>query len=660
MSNVVEQEYVLKPDQYLVSRTDLRGVITNVNETFIVASGYSREELIGKAHNLVRHPDMPKAGFADMWATLKAGKSWVGLVKNRRKDGQYYWVRAAVSPVAENGQTTGYISVRVKPAPDEVDAAAALYAGLNAGDRRYALCQGRVLRNGTLGAIARRFDSSIVRINVALLLVLSMLVLASGMAIDGMRDTSQDLATMRSIIHQQSQLAEAKVLEVEVWQRLISAARDDSAIEELTTRARADLARADALWSNVSASAPALQQAFGAWRERVIARALRMADAGQRQSLMTLLTTVGITRSGELTAAISGIQEVEQQSMHDIKLRIDDEAQRRERGLLLLSAVAVVVAVLALVLVSRVLRRRLRAVANGMEAIAAGRLQERIDLNSGDEFAGLLCDLVTLRTRMGYAVDHEQEQRLATVRELDAAMGGVVTGLSASVAALRQASESQLGAAQRLTTGAQAVAAAASQMEATTREVADQTSGVSSLARQASSRAGEGKATIDQLAQAAQEATGMVRLIAGIAARTNLLALNASIEAARAGSAGRGFAVVAEEVKALASQAGVATTDIGGRIGAIQTHAAAAVTSFAAVNEDLTQLDAGAQSIAAAIEEQSATTAEIARNAEQAAQDAQGTNTSAAAVAETTAAVANQCDDLQGAMRRFTADASAN
>jgi len=96
----------------IISRTDLSGVITYANETFARISGYEVDELIGKPHNIVRHPDMPKSVFADIWETLGRGESWQGYVKNKRKDNGYYWVRANVSGVYKNGELVEYKSLR--------------------------------------------------------------------------------------------------------------------------------------------------------------------------------------------------------------------------------------------------------------------------------------------------------------------------------------------------------------------------------------------------------------------------------------------------------------------------------------------------------------------------------------------------------------------
>ncbi len=99
-------------DELIISRTDLSGRITYANEMFCEISGYSQDEIIGKAHNIVRHPDMPSATFEDLWNTIKSGKQWKGIVKNIRKDKGFYWVEALVSGVYKNGELIEYKSLR--------------------------------------------------------------------------------------------------------------------------------------------------------------------------------------------------------------------------------------------------------------------------------------------------------------------------------------------------------------------------------------------------------------------------------------------------------------------------------------------------------------------------------------------------------------------
>ncbi|MCX7627576.1 MAG: PAS domain S-box protein, partial [Methylophilaceae bacterium] len=130
---VTNNEYVLTDDDTIVSTTDLKGIITSVNRDFVRISGFTEAELIGQPHNIVRHPDMPPAAFADLWQTVQSGRPWTGIVKNRCKNGDYYWVEANVTPLHTNGQITGYMSVRNKPSRKQIEEAEALYRQLNAG-----------------------------------------------------------------------------------------------------------------------------------------------------------------------------------------------------------------------------------------------------------------------------------------------------------------------------------------------------------------------------------------------------------------------------------------------------------------------------------------------------------------------------------------------
>ena len=130
---VTSVEQTFGEDQRLISATDTASNITYCNAEFAAMSGFSQEELIGSPHNLVRHPDMPAEVFRQMWQYLKAGKSWMGIVKNRSKNGNFYWVSAYVTPILENGRVIGYESVRVKPTREQVRRAEALYARLRAG-----------------------------------------------------------------------------------------------------------------------------------------------------------------------------------------------------------------------------------------------------------------------------------------------------------------------------------------------------------------------------------------------------------------------------------------------------------------------------------------------------------------------------------------------
>ncbi len=139
-------ETVVPEGVFIHSQTDLKGRITEANAAFAEISGYRVEEMIGKAHNLVRHPDMPREAFADLWKSLAAERPWQGVVKNRRKDGGFYWVIANASPVRENGRVVGYQSIRFKPTREQIEAAAGAYRQIREGDRSLKIVEGRAVR----------------------------------------------------------------------------------------------------------------------------------------------------------------------------------------------------------------------------------------------------------------------------------------------------------------------------------------------------------------------------------------------------------------------------------------------------------------------------------------------------------------------------------
>jgi aerotaxis receptor len=155
---VTHNEYRLPPDCSLVSTTDLKGRILYCNSAFVAASGFEREELLGQPHNLIRHPDMPAEAFRDLWDTISSGRPWSMLVKNRRKNGDHYWVRANVTPLMKGDEVVAYMSVRTVPERAEIEAAEALYARLrqeeaSGGPLRFAVCGGRLVRQGLPGRI---------------------------------------------------------------------------------------------------------------------------------------------------------------------------------------------------------------------------------------------------------------------------------------------------------------------------------------------------------------------------------------------------------------------------------------------------------------------------------------------------------------------------
>lgn len=175
---ITDTEYFMEDGRAIVSKTDLKGKITYVNPYFVEVSGFSEQELIGAPHNIVRHPDMPAEAFADLWQCLKAGLPWSGMVKNRRKNGDFYWVWANVTPLMEAGRISGFMSVRNRPSRDQIAGANAAYRRMVAGNaERMAIRQGRVVTTGWRAASAAFINPPLqMRINLVLGVVIGLLL----------------------------------------------------------------------------------------------------------------------------------------------------------------------------------------------------------------------------------------------------------------------------------------------------------------------------------------------------------------------------------------------------------------------------------------------------------------------------------------------------
>ncbi|TCS72239.1 methyl-accepting chemotaxis sensory transducer with TarH sensor /methyl-accepting chemotaxis sensory transducer with Pas/Pac sensor [Sulfuritortus calidifontis] len=191
---VTGREYVLRDDHMIVSKTDTRGIITYINKDFLEVSGFTEEELIGAPHNIVRHPDMPPEAFADLWETLQKGMPWTAMVKNRCKNGDHYWVLANAAPIREGGQVVGYMSVRSKPTPQQIEAASRIYASIKAGEKTWKVVHGRVEKNTPLSRLKLLKNISIKGRLASMVGLASLLLLAvGGLGLFGLNQSNEDL-----------------------------------------------------------------------------------------------------------------------------------------------------------------------------------------------------------------------------------------------------------------------------------------------------------------------------------------------------------------------------------------------------------------------------------------------------------------------------------
>ena len=213
---VTNHEIEFPDGEPLVSKTDLDGRIVFANKVFVEVSGYPLDELIGEPHNLVRHPDMPKEAFADLWATIKAGRPWEGLVKNRTKQGNFYWVRANVTPVVEQGEVTGYISIRAKPTRQQIGEADMAYRSIRAGNGGdLGLRDGTLIRRGLRERLGTVFASVTGRLAMTGLVCALIIVIVGWLGLQGM---SASNAALQSV-YQGSAVETARITSIRAAMR---------------------------------------------------------------------------------------------------------------------------------------------------------------------------------------------------------------------------------------------------------------------------------------------------------------------------------------------------------------------------------------------------------------------------------------------------------
>ncbi len=256
---VTNIEKEMKDGQFLVSKTDLKGLMVYCNQAFIEMSGYDEKELIGSPHNLIRHPDMPPAAFEDLWATLKKGKPWSGLVKNRRKDGGFYWVYANATPITEGGQVTGYMSLRSKPSREQIRAAEDLYREMREGKSKFRVAGGELVATGLLGSLKRKFRSLSIRGRIFSIIgfLSTAMIGVAALGIIGMNQANEGLRT----VYVDRTVALGQISDVDTTVASIRAALNNALLfpsdENINRRLgeiEADTAKAQKIWTDYQAS----------------------------------------------------------------------------------------------------------------------------------------------------------------------------------------------------------------------------------------------------------------------------------------------------------------------------------------------------------------------------------------------------------------------
>ncbi|KAA3650628.1 MAG: PAS domain S-box protein, partial [Proteobacteria bacterium] len=447
---MTDREVEVASDASLVSMTDLNGQITYVNRDFVDISGYSEAELLGKSHNILRHPDMPGEVFEDLWRCLKAGRAWSGHVKNRCKNGDYYWVHANVAPVREGGQVVGYMSLRSRADRDTIGRVAEVYRQFREG-RAGALAfeGGQVLRQRQLRWRKRLGNITIrQRLSALVLAVCTLIVLGTAIGYFGIRTAERGMASVYdSRLVPTLQMAQVHERFAEIGLQLRMAAAHDPASpnralhnDEIASHlaiVERDISRIEQVWADgVPAGLPARERALA---DAVVKARTDLLDNGVRPALLMLSDGRFAAFNAHFINVFLPAHERASQTIteaiaaYDAMARADIEAIGASSAVLRLigvtgGVVALVVLVVMGVTTFRAVIRPLSRANEGLRQISEGNFRSVIRIDQRDELGSVLNGLQCMQVKLG--VDLSEARRAADeTRRIKIGLDNVATNV---------------------------------------------------------------------------------------------------------------------------------------------------------------------------------------------------------------------------------------
>lgn len=623
---VINEEYLVPKNIHLVSKTDLVGNIIECNDAFEAASGFTRSELIGQPHNIVRHPDVPPEVFEDMWKTLKQGLTWCQLVKNRRKNGEFYWVLAQATPIFANGKPIGYISVRSSIDEEQKKAATQAYQDIASGKARiyygqiyygfnwqkFNIFAGTKLTIllpiiafiGLLPIIASKFLGAHVALEyVGLALLFFSLVWV------GLRQERNYAKFTKQLLH----LANGDILNSKNVNPRSSSGKLIKSMESISL---AYLASCEETASQLD-KAHQIQTVLDKTNSNVM-----MADKNYNITYMNERLKELFEKNAEQfksefpgfdirTLVGSNLDIFHKNPAHDRALfdQVSDEMKTN----ISVSDLQFELNVMAVkdrtgsrigTIVEWIDHTQdltiLKEVKHTIDLIKFGILDQRIDTSKIrgvtyevsqsinellDTLEAPINEAIQLAMSMseGNLTQHIHSKAHGRFALLQDALNVAVDNLGSLIGQTQNAIHSVKGSSQEISQSSmelndrtqeqaasiEETAASMEQMTSTVKQNADNAIEASNVTKQSARQAANGVtvmenaiASMEQIHESSQKINDIISLIDNIAFQTNLLALNAAVEAARAGEHGRGFAVVAGEVRNLAGKSADAAKDI--------------------------------------------------------------------------------------------------